>query len=126
MAGTNAQHLLRGDSAEELAENFLVTEGFTVVDRNYRCKQGEIDLIVRQGETLHFVEVKGRWSRRRGTPLEQVTKHKMYRLARAAQHYLRNHSALSGLRLYFSVIGIDATHETPRLSWVPDAFEIPS
>jgi len=126
MVETSSQHILRGFSAEELAESYLISVGFTIVNRNYRCKQGEIDLIVRQGKTVHFVEVKGRWSLRMGTPLEQVTRRKMYRIARAAQHYLLNQSELSGSRLYFSVIGIDAATEPPSVSWVPDACEIPA
>lgn len=115
----------RGVKAEDLAESYLTSAGFTILGRNYRCQQGEIDLIARRGQTLHFVEVKGRSSQRKGTALEQITRHQMYRISRAAQHYLRNQCDFKGLRLYFSVIGIDLASSMPRISWVPNAFEAP-
>jgi putative endonuclease len=125
MAETKSQHLVRGQLAEDLAERYLTALGFDIRHRNYRCKQGEIDLIARQGQSLHFIEVKGRWTNRMGRPLEQVTRWKMRQVARAAQHFLLNQSGLKGYRLYFSVIGVDAACEPIKIDWVPDAFEIP-
>src|SRR5215469_6765798 len=73
-----------GHDWEREAERALVAEGFRIVERNFRTREGEIDLIARDAETLCFVEVKGRASRAFGGPAEAVTLEKQRRVARAA------------------------------------------
>jgi putative endonuclease len=85
----------RGKKAEELAAAFLRLKGYGIVERNFRVPAGEIDLIVRKGGTLVFVEVKSRKGRAQGTPLEAVSPHKVRRLSAAAAVYLAQKAGLS-------------------------------
>jgi putative endonuclease len=78
----------RGAAAEALAERFLSAQGLTIVQRNYRCRGGEIDLVARDGATLVFVEVRLRGNRNFGTAAESITTAKLRRLRLAARHYL--------------------------------------
>lgn len=77
-----------GQWGESLAATHLEANGYTVVARNWRCARGEIDLIVRGGEVLIFVEVKTRRGRGMGSPEESVTPHKLKKLFQLAQTYL--------------------------------------
>ena len=81
-----------GDRGELLAEQFLATRGYTVLARKYRCREGEIDLVCRDGETLTFVEVKTRRGSAFGAPEEAVTSTKLAHLECACHHYLQAHS----------------------------------
>ena len=94
-----------GKRGEQLAERFLRRKGYRILARNYRCPCGEIDLVARDGDTLVFVEIKGRSGGRFGSPLEAVTVRKQERMAVVARHFL------SSCRIYqsparFDVIGI--------------------
>lgn len=66
----------------------LATLGWTIVERNYRCALGEIDIIAREGDTLVFVEVKTRKTNTFGSPSAAVTPRKQRQISRVAQHYL--------------------------------------
>jgi putative endonuclease len=78
----------RGAQAEELAAAYLQRAGLKVVERNYRCRFGEIDLIARDGATLVFVEVRMRSSERFGGAAASITASKQAKLLRAARHFL--------------------------------------
>ena len=88
-----AGHLITGRAGEELAAAFLVEKGLAVVERNFRCPGGEIDLICRDRGTLVFVEVKTRSGDVRGEPGEAVGRAKKSRLVRAASLYLSRNRA---------------------------------
>lgn len=77
-----------GRAGEHLAEEHLTCLGYDVLERNYRCRFGEIDLIARDGTCLVFVEVKTRRSKAFGEPSEAISREKKTRLARLARHYL--------------------------------------
>ena len=83
-------HLRRqfGDAGEELALEYFLKRGFTLIDRNWNCRLGELDLILHKGETLHFVEVKTRHTLTYGYPEESITGKKLRHLARAIELYL--------------------------------------
>jgi putative endonuclease len=78
----------QGRRGEDRVAALLARSGYRIVDRNYRCKLGEIDLVAVDGDTLVFVEVRTRTSGERGTALETVRGKKQQRIARVAQHYL--------------------------------------
>lgn len=80
-----------GAYGESLAARHLVAQGMVVLDRNWRCEQGEIDLVLRDGDVLVICEVKTRSSVAFGTPLEAVTEVKAARLRRLAACWLRDH-----------------------------------
>jgi len=80
-----------GAFGEAYAARHLVESGMVLLDRNWRCELGEIDLVLRDGDTLVFCEVKTRSSARYGTPLESVTARKAARLRRLAARWLADH-----------------------------------
>ncbi|WJR32116.1 YraN family protein [Mycobacteroides immunogenum] len=77
-----------GSRGEELAADYLRQHEFTILDRNWRCRYGEIDIVVSRGELLVFVEVKTRTGEGFGTPAEAVTYAKLRRLRRLAGIWL--------------------------------------
>ncbi|MFH1620834.1 MAG: YraN family protein [Patescibacteria group bacterium] len=79
-----------GDKGEDLAAAFFISRGFSVVERNWSCRLGEIDLIVERGGVTHFVEVKTRRSLTFGYPEESITPTKLKHLSRAIEIYLRD------------------------------------
>ncbi len=94
-----------GSFGEELAERHLVAQGYQVLDRNWRCEFGELDIILRDGNCLVFCEVKTRSSARFGSPVEAITVAKLRRLRRLAAHWL----LLSGLNppeMRIDIIGV--------------------
>jgi putative endonuclease len=77
-----------GSRGEDLAADYLRGDGFAILDRNWRCRYGELDIIAADGEVLVFVEVKTRTGRAFGTPAEAVTHAKLRRLRRLAGIWL--------------------------------------
>lgn len=111
----------RGRRGEDLAAAHLGEQGFVLLERNFRCRLGELDIVARDGDTLVFVEVRSRASGGYGDPLETVNARKQKRLARVAQVYLsRRRPKFSGCR--FDVIGIVGE----RIAHVRDAFRLDS
>ena len=80
-----------GRAGEEEACKYLMGKGMQILERNFRCKLGEIDIIARDGETLVFAEVKTRRSHKYGSPLLAITPGKMRHMALAAEYYLKTH-----------------------------------
>jgi len=93
---------LLGQQGEQLAVNFLTDAGLAVLGRNWRCSDGEIDIVALDGRTLVVCEVKTRSGVRFGSPLEAVTRVKARRLRRLAVAWVRAHG------LVFDEIRIDA------------------
>jgi putative endonuclease len=83
-----------GDWGEERAAEFLRAQGYEIVERNWRCAAGELDLIAREGECLAFIEVRTRRGRSYGAPEESVTPAKQAKLIELAQTYMQEHPAL--------------------------------
>jgi putative endonuclease len=107
-----------GDAAEDAALAHLLRHGLELVERNFRCKGGEIDLIMRDGATLVFVEVRARASRSHGGAAASVTPAKQRRLIAAAQHFLQRHSPMPP-PCRFDVVGFDGA----RMDWLRNAIE---
>jgi putative endonuclease len=80
-----------GDRGERIAEQFLLQRGYVVLERNYRCQTGEIDLVCRDGDSLAFVEVKIRRGAAFGAPEEAVDRRKMAHIEGACLQYLGDH-----------------------------------
>ncbi len=111
--------LSRGVRAEAVAAAFLERQGLSVVERNYRCRQGEIDLVLRDGETLVFAEVRLRTHGRFGGAAESIDARKRGRLLLAARHYLAALDRLPPCR--FDAVLLDGLAEE-RVEWVKNAF----
>ena len=76
-----------GIHGEKIAQDFLEQNGYKIIETNYRCSEGEIDIIAQTGDILVFVEVRTKSSRKFGTPEESITPVKMKRLNAVAAHY---------------------------------------
>ncbi|HBN96216.1 MAG TPA: YraN family protein [Firmicutes bacterium] len=107
---------------EQLAKEYLLGQGLQFVEANFRLRMGEIDLIMKDGETLVFVEVKYRTSERWGTSVEQVTGRKIQKIKRVAQGYLQGYFQ-DAPYVRFDVIGISPCGAGYRFNWVKGAFE---
>ena len=110
---------LLGQSAEAHAERFLESQGLKRVARNWRCRFGEIDLIMRDQHTLVFVEVRMRSSANFGGAAASVTPGKQSKLLAAAKLYLRNLAELPPCR--FDVVALTDSGGKPE--WVQNAFD---
>ena len=112
----------QGTAAEDLALRYLEARGLALVTRNFRCRGGELDLILRDGGQLVFVEVRSRRSSQFGTPAESVTRTKQQRLLRAAAVYLQRQRL--DLPCRFDVVAILQADDEPRVEWIRDAFQL--
>jgi putative endonuclease len=81
-----------GQLGEDLAADHLRHEGYEILERNYRCPEGEVDIVARDGHRLAFVEVRARRSLAFGTPEESVTPRKQSRLSAVARAYIQEHN----------------------------------
>jgi putative endonuclease len=102
---TQARRAL-GASGEEAAANWYVANGYEVVARNWRCRDGELDLIVRRGRAFVFCEVKTRTSTRFGAPVEAVTRTKQVRLRHLAARWLADHAGMRAAEIRFDVASV--------------------
>lgn len=84
----------RGKVAENFVANLLSSKGYKILERNFRSKFGEIDIIALDGESVVFVEVKARWNRNFGSPEEAVTSQKLYKIRKTVEYFSLLHSAL--------------------------------
>ena len=107
-----------GDDKEALARRFLEQHGLRHVAHNVRCRHGEIDLVMRDAETLIFVEVRYRRSERFGSAAASVDRRKQARLTAAAGFYLQRHP--SDLPCRFDVVSIGIGDQ---VQWIRNAFE---
>jgi putative endonuclease len=110
-----------GRRGEDLAESVFRRLGFDIVQRNYRCKHGEIDLIARRGRSLVFCEVKTRRTDTWGTPAEAVGFRKQSRLRRLAAVWLADH-AVGRVRVRFDVVSVIVRPDRSEVTHIPDAF----
>jgi len=108
---------------ERLAERELKRRGYRILERRWRCRIGEIDLVARDGETLVIVEVKTRSRRDYGPPTDAVDARKRRKLERLAHMYLAA-KRLRDVTVRFDVVGVQACPgERPRVEIFPNAFE---
>lgn len=107
-----------GAQAEQLAARFLQRHGLQLLQRNYRCRYGEIDLIMRDGATLVFVEVRLRSRSDFGGAAASIDHAKQQKLIRTAQHYLATLAKIPPCR--FDAILLDNGADP---EWLRNAFE---
>lgn len=113
-----------GTRGEELAVRALKKNGYHILERNFRCRSGEIDIIAQDGKTLVFIEVKTRNSTEFGHPVEAVTSKKQYRISKTALHYLSRHD-LFDRDARFDVISVLTSGDNkPVIDIIRNAFEL--
>lgn len=110
----------KGKAAEDQALAHLEQAGLKLIARNYHCRRGEIDLIMRDSDGIALVEVRQRSHRGFGSAAESVTPRKQQRLIAAAQHWLARHPEHNNQPLRFDVIGIDGAGQ---INWIANAFD---
>lgn len=95
-----------GTEYENIAADYLSNNGYTIIDRNFRCKIGEIDIIARDGSYLVFVEVKYRKSSEKGDPTLAVDYRKQRKISRTADYYLMKNKLNADTSVRFDVVSI--------------------
>ena len=99
-----------GILGEKLAQELLKKQGYRIIETNYRCQRGEIDIVAQHRDFLVFVEVRSKKSLKFGTPEESITRGKQRRIKAAAFHYLRTHAKLPP-QWRIDVVAMELDHE---------------
>ena len=121
MVGTTTRAL--GSHGEQVACEYLEHKGLKTVSRNFRCRLGEIDLVMCDRDCLVFVEVRFRGKRRKASALVTVDYHKQRKLIRTAALFLAANPRFSTSLVRFDVVAIDAdAHNEHTVCWIRDAF----
>jgi putative endonuclease len=113
--------IVLGLKSEQLAVQLLEEQGYALIERNFRCRRGEIDIIACEGDVLCFVEVRSVNDARCGDPLETVGVRKQQKIIRAARYYLHSRGLADPL-VRFDAVGI-VYQPTFRIRLVRGAFE---
>jgi putative endonuclease len=116
-----------GDDKERLAESFLLQQGFSLVERNFFCKMGEIDLIMQDKDYLVFIEVRYRESQDFGGALASITASKQRKLRRSAEFYLIKAFGNNPPPCRFDVVAIEGNKDSSsavkeEIHWIDNAF----
>ena len=111
-----------GQTGEDLAVCYLENQGYTIVERNYRMRIGEIDIIARDGEYLVFVEVKTRRSSRFGSPFEAIDFRKQQQVSKVALAFMTQQRC-GEVPVRFDVIAVHLDRSSPRIELIKNAFE---
>ena len=117
-----------GAKGEEVAVNYLKSRGYRIVERNYRIRFGEIDIIAEQGDDLVFIEVKTRSGTLFGSPFESVTKQKQKQLSKVALEYISK-QGFHNRPARFDVVGIELqkgseTFQDAAVELLQNAFDL--
>lgn len=116
-------HIELGKRGEDLAVFHLKKLRYKIIERNYRCNQGEIDVIALDKNILVFVEVKTRSSNKFGSPLTGITTKKQRQLVKTALFYLQKHR-LFNRDARFDVVAVEIDSGKERVNLIQNAFEI--
>ena len=111
-----------GDKKEEFVCEWLETQGYRIVERNFRCRSGEIDIVAREGAYLVFIEVKYRRGAECGDPSEAVDRRKQQTISRVALFYLLWHGYAEHTPVRFDVVSVSGT-DTVEVKLYRNAFE---
>jgi putative endonuclease len=112
-----------GEQGETIAARHLKKKGYKILERNYRTKLGEIDIIASDKDTIVFVEVKSRRSWQFGNPKEAVTFEKQRKISKVALYYLKSNNR-SNSRARFDVVAVTVTRDKPQIEIIKNAFEL--
>lgn len=112
-----------GKKGEELALRFLKKRGYRIIERNYVCKMGEMDIIAKEKDTLVFVEVKTRTSTTFGLPQLAVNSSKQRQLSKVALNFFRE-KGLEDVKARFDVVAIFLGPKGEKIELIRDAFDL--
>ena len=112
-----------GMLGEKLASDFLKKHGYHILETNYRCPHGEIDIVAKHNDCLVFIEVRTKKSRGFGSPEESITQTKMERLRAVASHYRQTHDNLPSLwRIDVVALELDQKGKLSRIELIENAI----
>lgn len=118
----NTSHA-RGKITEAYAENYLIGHGLVVIDRNVHCRQGEIDLVMRDDDTFVFVEVKYRKNNHFGSAIEAVSLAKQNKIRHCVAFFFHKANLNEyNTRCRFDVIALEGNINQPQVTWLKNAF----
>ena len=112
-----------GKKGEEKALRFLKKKGYRIIEKNYVCKMGEMDIIAKDKDTLAFIEVKTRTSMAFGPPQLAVNSSKQRQLSKVALNYLKE-KQLEDVKARFDVVAILLEEKGEQIELIKDAFEL--
>ena len=112
-----------GQQAEQLAANYLSKQGLKVIDRNFHCRFGEIDLIALDSKSLVFIEVRYRKNEKIMSVFETIDKHKCRKLVTTSEYYLNKNRKYHFMTCRYDVIGITGELNAPSIEWIKNAFQ---
>ena len=122
--GDKSGNLSVGERGEAIAEAYLRGRGFTILEKNYRGKTGEIDIVAREGDTIVFVEVKARRNLAYGPPQLAVTPFKQRQISRTALAWLAHHRKPNAIARFDVIAILVPEHELPQIEHIRNAFEL--
>ena len=111
-----------GATAEDIARRHLEQQGLHLVTRHYQARVGELDLVMQEGKTLVFVEVRYRQRTRFGDGVDSIDSRKQIKLTRTANHYLQTHYKNTPPPCRFDVVSISSTLGDPKIEWLQNAM----
>lgn len=115
--------IITGQQAEDSAYHYLKAQGLSLIERNYFCPRGEIDLIMNDNSTTVFIEVRYRRNTRFGSGAESVDRRKQDKLLATAAHYLQKNPKAARGACRFDVVSLTANNGDQTLDWIQDAFQ---
>lgn len=111
-------HLVCGDRSEQLACNYLLKQGLHLIEKNFHCRHGELDLIMKDKNILVIIEVRYRKSNKYGGAVESISKKKQSRIIATTQYYLSHNKVDSLIR--FDAVTMSNNSD---INWIKNAFE---
>lgn len=116
----------KGARAEKFAQHYLEKQNLVLQAQNYRCQQGEIDLVMvdKLNNELVFIEVRSRTPKGFGSAIETISTSKQRRIIKTAEHYLVTNEISHKQFCRFDVIGIKTENKQTEITWLPNAFEM--
>ncbi len=112
-----------GQRAESIAASHLNKHGLTIIERNFHCRFGEIDLIAKDEETLVFIEVRYRNKRVKLSPAETLDACKVDRIITTARYFLSRSRRYQTMQCRFDFVGITGDEQKPDIEWIKNAFQ---
>lgn len=114
-----------GTFGEKLAKDFLVENGYTILDKNFACKLGELDLIVQNKNIISFVEVKTRYYFNYGSPMESVTFSKRKKIFLVSSYYIQKHN-LKDYYFSYDIVEVffNKYNNKYKINFIKDAFRL--
>ena len=122
-SGFEESSFIKGRVGEDVAVAYLINKGFDILDRNWRIGEGEIDIIVKSGNIIAFVEVKTAYGNTFGDPLEWVNTAKQRQIGKIAEAWIQRHQP-EDCFFRFDVIALVKKDEGFDLRHLPDAFSL--